>query len=342
MERSAHRRIVFMLLSLIMLAGLSSVGNAQATRPGSSTATAPGGDTARIVGLPGVSDETIISPDDVLDIYVMDVAELSRQYRVSPSGTVVLPLLERPLQAAGLKAIDFADLIAKQLRDQGLVSRASVTVSIVASRLQSVAVTGAVKMPQIYPVFGHTTLLDILAQAQGLSDDASNIAVISRGKIGVEVRTALRERSETVDLIKLFQSGDPSYNPELYPGDRVIVPRAGIVYVVGAVTKPGGYAIKNASNGMSVLQAVAFAEGQKSTAKRDKTVVIRRDPEAPEGRKRLELDLKKIMEGKAEDPMLMANDILYIPDSQAAKALRRGAEAAIAAATGVAIYASSR
>jgi polysaccharide export outer membrane protein len=331
------------MLAVIMALGVDAT--AQTTRtigplPGAPPTSLEG---SRLSGnsLPGPGGDTIISPDDVLEIYILDVPELSRQYRVSPSGTVVLPLLERPLQAAGLKATDFADLLVKQLRDQGLVSKPFITVSIAASRLQSVAVTGAVKMPQIYPVFGHTTLLDILSQAQGLSDDASNTAVISRGKLGVEA-TKLKERPETVDLTKLFQSGDAEYNPDLYPGDRVIVPRAGIVYVVGAVVRPGGYPIKQVSNGMTVMQALAFAEDVKPTAKRRNTVVIRLDPEAPGGRKRIPLDLKKILAGDAQDPMLQANDILFIPDSQGARALRRGLEAAIAAATGVAIYSAYR
>src|ERR1035441_7973742 len=88
---------------------------------------------------------------------------------------------------------------------------------------------------------------------------------------------------KTVDLTKLLQSGDAAYNLDIYPGDRVTVPRAGIVYVVGAVNKPGGYAIKSSGEGMTVLQAIALAADLKSTAKRDKTVVIRPDPNAPNG-----------------------------------------------------------
>ncbi len=287
--------------------------------------------------LPGPGSDSIISPDDVLDVYVMDVPELSRQYRVSALGTVLLPLLDVPLTAAGLKVSDFAAVVAKQLRDRGLVSRPTVTVSIAASRLQAVAVTGAVKMPQIYPVFGRTTLLDVLSQAQGLSDDAGNAAVIRRGELGLEAAKS-KERTEIVDLTKLLEAGDPATNIGIYPGDRVTVPRAGIVYVVGAVNKPGGYPIKQSNQGMTVLQALAFAQDTKSTARRDKTVVIHPDPEAPGRHREVPLDLKKILAGKAKDPVLQANDILFIPDSQGKKALGKGIEAALSTATGLIIY----
>ena len=287
--------------------------------------------------VPGPDSDTMINADDVLDVNVLDVPELSREYRVSPSGTVLLPLLPSPLSAAGMRVTDFSDMVAKELRDRGLVTNPHVLVSITSSRIESVAVTGAVKMPQIYPVFGRTTLLDILSQTQGLTDDASNIAVISRGEIGARSSKS-GARTETVDLTKLLQSGDAVYNIDIFPGDRVTVPRAGIVYVVGAVNKPGGFPIKTSGEGMTVLQAIALASDVKSTAKRDKTVVIRPDPNAPGGHKQTPLDLKKILAGKSEDPILQANDILFVPDSEGAKALRRGLEAALQAATGVAMY----
>lgn len=287
--------------------------------------------------VPGPDSDTIIHPDDVLDISILDVPDLSRLYRVSPGGTIMLPLVPQPLHAAGMRVTDFSGTIAKELHDRGLVTNAEVVVSIASSRAESVAITGAVKVPQIYPVFGETTLLDILSQAQGLTDDASNVAIITRGESAMQ-SLKLGSGTETVDLTKLLQSGDASYNVKIYAGDRVTIPRAGIVYVVGAVNKPGGYAIKSAGEGLTVLQAIALAEDVKSTARRDKTVIIRADASAPGGHQKTPLDLKKILAGKTPDPVLQANDILFIPDSQGVKALHHGLEAALQAATLVAVY----
>lgn len=285
---------------------------------------------------PGPASDLTISPDDVLDVAVLDIPELSRQYRVGPAGTIVLPLLDMPVLAAGLKVTEFSGEVSKKLRDSGMVANPSVVVSIAASRLKSVAITGAVRMPQIYPLFGSTTLLDVLSQAQGLADDAGSVAVISRAASSFGGRAEPAGRTETVDLRKLLETGESALNLEIYPGDRVTVPRAGIVYVVGAVNKPGGFTIKSTGEGLTVLQAVALAEGLKPTAVRDKVAVIRNDPAG--GHVKLPLNLKTILAGKAEDPVLQATDILFIPDSEGAKAFRRGIEAVLQTATGVVIY----
>jgi polysaccharide export outer membrane protein len=300
--------------------------------------------TSKVSGVPtGLRDfrnsdtDSVISPDDVLDVYVMDVAELSRQYRVSPTGKVILPLLPNPLDAAGMTPAEFSDALAQQLRTNGLVMAPHIVVTIVSSRLKSVSITGAVKMPQIYPVLGRTTLLDVLSQAQGLSDDASNVAVISRGDLGAQATNAA-ERVQTVNLKKLLETGDAKYNVDIYPGDRVTVPHAGVVYVVGAVHKPGGFVIRAPDNGMTVLQAIAMAEDAKSTAVRDKAMIIRPDANQPNGHKQVPLNLNLILAGKEPDTLLLADDILFVPDSTSKRAFQRGMEAVLQVATGLAIY----
>jgi polysaccharide export outer membrane protein len=330
-----HRRfsspLRFGFLVCLLLPALAAAGRAAAQTAAAPASPAP--------SLPGPNSDLMISPDDVLDVYVMDVPELSRQYRVSPSGTVLLPLLDHPLTAAGKNVSEFSAILAKELSARGLVNNPHITISIASSRLKSVSVTGAVKRPQIYPVFGHTTLLDLLSQAEGLDTGAGSIAVISRGEAGL-MASKTGERVQTVDLKKLLDTGDAASNVDIYPGDRVTVPRAGVVYVVGAVNKPGGFTINSTGDGMTVLQAIALAEDLKSTAVSKKAEVIRVDVNAPAGRKQIPLNLSNILAGKAADPVLQANDILFVPDSTSAKALRRGVEAIIQTATGVTIYGS--
>jgi polysaccharide export outer membrane protein len=286
----------------------------------------------------GPDGDSIVSPDDVLDVYIVDVPELSRQYRVNPTGQVTLPLLPKPLDTTGLTVSQFSAALAQQLRSNGIVTNPHIVVTVASSRLKSVAITGAVKMPQIYPVFGRTTLIDVLSQAQGLSDDASNVAVISRGDLGASA-TNSTERTQTIDLKKLLQTGDAKYNIDIYPGDRITIPHAGIVYVVGAVNKPGGFPLRTSDKGMTVLQALAMAEDVKGTAMRDKSMIIRPDPSASDGQKMMPINLNMILAGKAKDTLLRPDDVLFVPDSTAKKAFRRGAEAALQAATYLAIYA---
>jgi polysaccharide export outer membrane protein len=293
------------------------------------------------------AEDYIIGPDDMLNVYILDVPELSREYRVSTTGTVTLPVLAKPLVAAGLTLSQFSDQLSRELQAQGLVSDPHITLSINQSRLHSVAITGAVKHPQVYPVFSQTTLLDVLSQAEGLADDAGNIAIVRRGDIGIRALHLSNTSHNadqtqdagtlTIDLKRLLQSGDPSLNPIIYPGDRITVPRAGVVYVVGSVHKPGGFTVPASTHGMTVLQALALAENPTGTAKTGETVILRSDPQAPDGRKRIPVDLKAIMRGKNLDPVLQAEDILFVPDSAGKEALK-STESVLMSATNAVIY----
>jgi polysaccharide export outer membrane protein len=291
----------------------------------------------------------MIGVDDVLDVYIVDVPELSRQYRVSGNGTVTLPILSTPVTAAGLTLSQFSGQLTSDLKTAGLVSDPHVNTSVNQSRLHSVAITGAVKKPQIYSVFSQTTLLDMLSQAEGLADDAGGVAIISRGDIALHAmkfsknQTANSQQSDsqstlTLDLKRLLESGDQNLNVAIYPGDRITIPRAGIVYAVGAVNKPGGFIMKPNAGGMTVLQLLALAEDTRPTAKRDKTIIIRNDPQVPGGHTQILADLKKILQGQLPDPVLQPDDILFIPDSSAKRALHRGLEAIVQTTTGIAIY----
>ena len=298
--------------------------------------------------LPSASD-VIISPDDMLDLSVLDVPEFSGHYRVSPTGSITLPLLQSPIPAAGLTPNELSQAISEKLRAGGLVNNPQVTISVRESRVHSVAVTGAVKKPQIYPLFSSTALLDVLSQAEGLTEDAGPTAVVTRGQIAL-ARIKKEGQCErpahpevcpatlSVDLGKLLESGDPQSNVVLYPGDRVTVPRAGIIYVVGAVNRPGGFPLKSDQKEMTVLKALALAQDLKTSAVRNKALIIRRDSAQPGGKEEIPVDLKKILSRRAPDVPLVPHDILFVPDSSSRKALMRGAEAAVQMATGVIIW----
>jgi polysaccharide biosynthesis/export protein len=269
-----------------------------------------------------------IRPDDVLEIYVIDVPEVSRQCRVSPDGFISVAMLP-PIPASGMRLAALSERVANDLRDSGLVSNPHVTVSVVQSRLSSVSITGAVRKPQIYPVFGETTLLDLLSQAEGLEEDAGDTLFIQgNGK---------RIQPVSVNVTRLL-NGDGEMNVTIVPGDRITVPRAGVVYVVGAVNKPGGFQLGLNRQRISLLQAVALAEDLKTTALRSKALLIRSGSSGTTGRSEGPVDLKRVLEGKSADLELRADDILFVPDSSSRKFIKRGAEAVLQVATGVAIY----
>src|SRR2546429_9907150 len=123
----------------------------------------------------------IISPDDILGISVYDAPDVSGEYRVGPTGQLELPLLAEAVKAAGLTTAQLSRLLIKKYGEEEIFTNARVTVAVKQSRIHSITVAGAVKSPQIYPLFGKTTLLDVLSQAGGLSNDARNIGLVNRG-----------------------------------------------------------------------------------------------------------------------------------------------------------------
>ena len=141
-----------------------------------------------------------------------------------------------------------------------------------------------------------------------------------------------------VNLKKLMEASDTNLNVYLYSGDRVTVQRAGVIYVVGAVNRAGGFTLTSDSQPMTVLKAIALAQDLKPTAVRNRALIMRQDPKNPEQRHKIEVNLNRIFAGRIPDPPLQASDILFIPDSTSQKALHRAAEAAVEIATGVAIF----
>ena len=139
-----------------------------------------------------------------------------------------------------------------------------------------------------------------------------------------------------INLKKLLESADSAWNVPVRPGDIVKVSRAGIVYVVGEVQKPGGFVLQNNEN-ISVLQALALAQGTTHTSAIGHARIIRTDP-ATGKRTEIPMNLGKVLSGKKSDTLLQPKDIVFVPNSAAKSVLYRGSEAALQTATGVAIY----
>jgi polysaccharide export outer membrane protein len=172
------------------------------------------------------SHEYVINPDDVLSISMYDAPEITGDYRVSPSGEIELPLLSSPILAAGQTPDQLSELVSDKYRESEIVSHPRVTVAIKESRVHAITISGAVKKPQMYPVFGKTTLLDVLSQAEGLADDAGSLALVSRGTISLQAigqseilgatgKPSSSASSFSVNLSHLMATGDPDLNVDL-------------------------------------------------------------------------------------------------------------------------------
>lgn len=344
----APGRLHYTMLGMLLM-GLAGLFWAPRVLPAASQQENAGGGSAGATG--GVelqrlkAEETLISPNDLLFIQVFDVDQMTREYRVSGTGTVDFPLLPEPVRVEGLTPQQAAKAISQKCIEAGVLTRPQISVTVRESRLHAVSVAGAVRNPQIYPVFGRISLLDILTQAGGVADDAGSLVSITRGEVfrqelvgeGGITRGAGKSApvpaTVTINLQRLLEGGDPNLNVDVYPGDRVTVSRAGIVYVLGAVNRPGAYVLTEARQDMTVLKALALAGSLGPFAKGKKTVLLRPNPSAPKGHDEIPLDLRAMLKGSGADRPLLANDILFVPDSTMLKALHRTADIAAMAVT---------
>ena len=147
--------------------------------------------------------------------------------------------------------------------------------------------------------------------------------------------------SFTINLADLLETGDSRFNIPLLGGDVVSVPRAGIIYVVGAVVRPGGFVMQNDRDHMTTLKMLSLAGGPNNTAKVKDAVILRKNPETGK-RDEVPVDLNKVMKLKTEDVTLQASDILFVPDSAGKRALHRTGDIAISLTTGIAIVAAGK
>ncbi len=290
---------------------------------------------------------TPIGTGDLVHVDVFDVPELSRDVRVSDSGDISFPLIPGRIAAAGLTVFQLEDKLAQLLIENGLVSHPQVSVFLKEQNSQPVSVVGAVNHPMIYQVIRPTTLLEVLAAAGGITDDAGPEIIISRptpqGAPSIQPTSTKNNESSdqqiiTVRLQDLLESGDSKYNVSVYGGDSVSVPRAGIVYVLGGgVTQPGGYVMQSRGDQITVLKAVALAHGLAAYNKADSAVILRTNPTTGQ-KDQILVKIEQIQKHKAEDVVMVSSDILYVPNSTGLKVLARGAEAAVGIASGIAIY----
>jgi polysaccharide export outer membrane protein len=321
--KNGERRMKAKFTTLIFLVTLAVVSaSAQQRTSTSSQPILPPPTTFGSTGF-GSGAAGPIGAGDLLEMSVFDTPELSGKLRVSNSGDVLLPLVGS-VHVGGMKCEEIQNLIRKKFMDGGYLKDPQVTVFVAEYATQGVSVLGEVKNPGIYPAFGSHHLLDYISQAQGLTPLAgTNVTITHSGQ------------SDQAQRVKLTAGATPKAenNPEVLPGDTIYVERTGIVYVVGDVAHPGGFPMDHDAQ-LTVLQAVALAQGTNPTAAKGKVQLIRT---TAQGRQQIPLNLNKMLSAKTTDLALQDNDILFIPSS-ASKTALKDFEAALPTASAASIY----
>jgi polysaccharide biosynthesis/export protein len=254
-----------------------------------------------------------IGADDLIAVSVYGSPELTRTIRVSQEGFIRLPMLKERIQANGLMPVELEESIARALREGELIVDPIVTVTVAEYHSRPVSVVGAVRSPVTFQALGTVTLLDALARAGGLTADAGAEILLSRPSNTDEQKTTLIQR---IPVRALIDTADPAVNVKLTGGEEIRVPEAGKVFVLGNVKKPGAFAAQDGAD-TTVLKALAVAEGLTPYAGKQAYIYRR---EASGTKNEIPIQLKQIMDRKAPDVPLIADDILYIPDAKGTRA----------------------
>jgi polysaccharide export outer membrane protein len=262
---------------------------------------------------------------DLVDVTVYGVPDLATKTRVSGSGDVYLPLIDY-VHVADLTADEAQELIQKRLEDGGFVHAPHVSIFVDESASQAITLLGQVGRPGPYPAIGERRLFDLISAAGGLTDRAGRLVTIER--------RGNPDQKLELELSSTNLAEDTQNNVEVYPGDTIIISKAGIVYVVGDVNHPSGFLIED--DGLSVLKALALAGGSTRTSALHKTRILRR---TPSGIQEIPIDLRKVLYAKAPDMALVKGDVLFVPGSGAKAAAYRTADAAMSLSTALAVVA---
>jgi polysaccharide biosynthesis/export protein len=280
----------------------------------------------------------ILGPNDEIVVLALDAEEISNKpIRVTTSGDISLPLVGR-VHVAGMTIEDVEKELVERLKVY--IRQPELAINITQFKSQPVSVFGAVGAPGVVQLEGRRTLIEVLAMAGGLKGDAgSTVKVTRRSEWGaIPLATAKSEGSYSVAEVSIRAIEDasrPEDNIQILPHDVISVARAQVVYVMGEVRKPGGFAL-NEKGTISLIEALARAEGFGSTASQSNAKIIRPVP----GSNRIEIpvNLADVLKGKSRDMMLQPDDILYVPSSYAKGTARRTLDTIISLTTGMLIY----
>jgi polysaccharide biosynthesis/export protein len=272
---------------------------------------------------PAKEPQVRVGPGDLLEIHVFQEPDMTQTVRVNGFGDASVSLIGR-VHVGELTPDEARDVIAQLLVTGHFLVNPQVSVLIQEYGTQGVSVLGEVQKPGVYPILGNRTLLDVISQAGGTTVYAGSSVTVKRNSDGTLL---------TIPLTKNAASMLAS-DVRMQPGDKIMIPRASVIYVLGDVGRPGGFLMQNSGH-MTILQAVALAGGQNRTAAMGSVRLIHK---TATGYTDTQIPLKRILDGHELDSELQAEDILYIPNSAAKSIFYRTAPSIIQSAAGAAVY----
>lgn len=267
-----------------------------------------------------------LAPGFLVSLHVLDDSDFDGAYRVDQQGNIALPNLGA-VHVAGETVSEARMQIRKQLLDDQILKDPQVDLNVLEYTAPQVTIIGEVITPGRFPLLVPRQLVDVLALAGGPTILAGN---------EVQITPASAESNPV--LVHYSKGANPKTVEDVlvHPGDTVQVKRAGIVYVLGAVNRPGGYIMQEEGT-LNVLEAMSLANGTSISASTKTIYLLRRNPDGTEAH--IALPFKKITQGKRTDLQLHATDVLFIPTSTV-KAILINSQSVLSAAAAATIYAA--
>jgi len=244
----------------------------------------------------------ILGSGDLLEIKVFETDKLNSTIRINSRGFATIPLIGT-LHLQGLSAREAEMLIEQELR-KNVLHNAHVTIFIKEHVSQRITLVGSFKKPGTYDYISKKKLLDIIAMAEGLSDNAGTILYLTRQSEDNIKKTYM------IDLDDLIKKGKMDLNITVLGGDVFFIPEAGFCYVDGAVRRPGAYPIKGL---MKITEAIAAAGGLSTIANSEDIKLIR---STPDGKKDIvTISYSDIQQGKIDQVTIQDKDVVYVESS---------------------------
>lgn len=284
----------------------------------------------------------LLGPGDQILIQVTDLDDFpNRPLQINPDGDVDLPLIGR-LHASGLTLEQMKAEMAVRLSKY--ITAPQIVLNLTQNQSTPVSVMGSVNTPGVHQLDGPKRLLEVISLSGGIRPDAGNEVIVTRqaGRPALAMSSGHTELSNgystaRFSLDDLINARNPTDNILVEAGDVISIPKAELVYVVGDVRKAGGFTLSSHAS-LPLLQALTLAEGMGPHAAGKRARILRPAPGGDGTPKEIVVDVDKIMAGKAPNPPLFANDVLFIPNSAAKAISERAFETALGVAAGVAIY----
>lgn len=263
-----------------------------------------------------------IGPGDILDIKVFNKPQFNREgVRVDPRGMIRMPLIKDEILAACQTENQLEAKITELLKEY--IRTPQVTVQIKEYQSEPVAVLGAVRSPSRFQLQRRVRLLELLTFVNGPAENAGRtVQVVHTGpRMTCEGASSSQNTAAgSIDSYKLTDTlrGDEKSNPYVQPGDVVSIAVADQIYVIGNVIRPTAISL---TEPMTVSRAIAMAGGTAMDTKKNAIHLVRQVPGTTD-KKEILIDLDAINKHKAEDVVLVANDIIDVPASGGKRLLR--------------------